>query len=87
MFENLSLPHLLMVLVIVMLLFGAKRIPEIAGSMGKGIKEFKRNINDATREEPSSLTRGASNASTSPGVRSTRAELEEERQSGPKRLS
>ena len=53
MFENLSLPHILMVLMIVMLLFGAKRIPEIAGSMGKGIKEFKKNINDATREEPS----------------------------------
>ncbi len=55
MFENLSLPHILMVLMIVMLLFGAKRIPEIAGSMGKGIKEFKRSINDATREEPSSV--------------------------------
>ncbi len=55
MFENLSLPHIMMVLIIVMLLFGAKRIPEIAGSMGKGIKEFKRNINDATREEPSKL--------------------------------
>ena len=57
MFENLSLPHILMVLMIVMLLFGAKRIPEIAGSMGKGIKEFKKNINDATREDPSNLPR------------------------------
>jgi sec-independent protein translocase protein TatA len=87
MFENLSLPHILMVLIIVMLLFGAKRIPEIAGSMGKGIKEFKRNVNDATREDPSSLTRAGSNASTSPAVRSTQADLEEERQAGPKRLS
>jgi sec-independent protein translocase protein TatA len=83
MFENLSLPHILMVLMIVMLLFGAKRIPEIAGSMGKGIKEFKKNINDATRDEPSSLTRGGSGA----GLRSTQADLEEERQTGPKRLS
>jgi len=83
MFENLSLPHILMVLMIVMLLFGAKRIPEIAGSMGKGIKEFKKNINDATRDEPSSLTRGGSGA----GLRSTQADLEEERQAGPKRLS
>jgi sec-independent protein translocase protein TatA len=57
MFENLSLPHILMVLMIVMLLFGAKRIPEIAGSMGKGIKEFKKNINDATRETPPSVPR------------------------------
>ncbi|HEY8832503.1 MAG TPA: twin-arginine translocase TatA/TatE family subunit [Gemmatimonadaceae bacterium] len=83
MFENLSLPHILMVLMIVMLLFGAKRIPEIAGSMGKGIKEFKKNVNDATRDEPSSLTRGGSGA----GLRSTQADLEEERQAGPKRLS
>lgn len=50
MFENLSLPHILMVLVIVMLLFGAKRIPEIAGSMGKGIREFKKNIHDGVAE-------------------------------------
>jgi len=82
MFENLSLPHILMVLMIVMLLFGAKRIPEIAGSMGKGIKEFKKNINDATREEPSSVTRGDSSV----GTRATRTDLEDERQAGPKRL-
>ncbi len=44
MFENLSLGHLLVVLVIVLLLFGAKRIPEIAGSMGKGINEFKKTM-------------------------------------------
>ncbi|MBX9928937.1 MAG: twin-arginine translocase TatA/TatE family subunit [Gemmatimonadaceae bacterium] len=36
--------------VVVLLLFGAKRIPEIAGSFGKGIKEFKRNMSDAQRE-------------------------------------
>ena len=36
-------------LVVVLLLFGAKRIPEIAGSFGKGITEFKRNLNDAQK--------------------------------------
>ena len=50
MLGNLGFPEILIILVIVLLLFGAKRIPEIAGSMGKGIKEFKKNINDATRE-------------------------------------
>ncbi len=84
MFENLSLPHILMVLVIVMLLFGAKRIPEIAGSMGKGIKEFKRNINDATRDEPPSISRGGSGIS--PAERARQAELDDERLPGPKRL-
>lgn len=86
MFENLSLPHILMVLMIVMLLFGAKRIPEIAGSMGKGIKEFKRNINDATREETSSLVGGGPSATTSPGDRLAQVELDEQRKAGPRRL-
>ena len=41
--------ELIAILLIVLLLFGAKRIPEIAGSMGKGIKEFKRNMSEAER--------------------------------------
>lgn len=50
MLGNLGFPEILIIMVIVLLLFGAKRIPEIAGSMGKGIKEFKKNINEATQE-------------------------------------
>lgn len=50
MFGNLGLPELLIIMVVILLLFGAKRIPEIAGSMGKGIREFKKSINEATRE-------------------------------------
>ena len=38
--------ELLIIFLIVLLLFGANRIPEIARSMGKGIRDFKR----ATRE-------------------------------------
>jgi sec-independent protein translocase protein TatA len=51
MFENLSLPHLLMVLAVAILVFGPKRIPEIAGSMGKGIREFKRHISEVGRPD------------------------------------
>lgn len=36
----------MIMLVIVLVLFGAKRIPEISGSLGKGIREFKRNMSD-----------------------------------------
>jgi sec-independent protein translocase protein TatA len=48
--------EMFLALVVVLLLFGAKRIPEIAGSFGKGIKEFKKNMSDVQREiaEPSS---------------------------------
>ena len=44
MFENLSLPHLLMAVAVAMLLFGPKRIPEIGGSMGKAIREFRKSF-------------------------------------------
>lgn len=52
MFENLSIGHLLVVLVIFLLLFGAKRIPEIAGSLGQGIQSFKKSMTDATSDTP-----------------------------------
>ena len=69
MFENLSLPHLLMVLAVAILVFGPKRIPEIAGSLGKGIREFKRHIGEATRSDSagdsSPLSRSGTNDATS----------------------
>ena len=41
--------EVLLGMVVVLLLFGAKRIPEIAGALGKGINQFKRNINDVDK--------------------------------------
>ena len=49
-FGNIGFTEILVILLIVLLLFGAKRIPEIAGSFGKGIREFKKSMNDASRE-------------------------------------
>ena len=46
MFGNLGFGELMIMLLIVLVLFGAKRIPEISGSFGKGIREFKKNMND-----------------------------------------
>lgn len=48
--QNFGFMEIMIILVIVLLLFGAKRIPEIAGSFGKGINEFKRNLSDAQRQ-------------------------------------
>jgi len=47
---NIGFTELLVVLAIVLVLFGAKRIPELAGGLGKGIREFKRNMSDVQRE-------------------------------------
>jgi sec-independent protein translocase protein TatA len=60
MFNNIGLPEILIILLIVLILFGAKRIPEVAGSLGKGINEFKRNMTEAQRaitEPPRDETR------------------------------
>ena len=50
MFGNLGMGELVVVLIIVLVLFGAKRIPEISASFGKGIREFKKNVNDVERQ-------------------------------------
>ena len=43
---NLGFPEIMMILVVVLLLFGAKRLPEVGSSIGKGIREFKRSLSD-----------------------------------------
>ncbi len=56
---NMGPTEMIIALVIVLLLFGAKRIPEIAGSFGKGIREFKKNMNDVQREIATPAERAA----------------------------
>jgi sec-independent protein translocase protein TatA len=48
MLGNLGMPELLLIMVVVLLVFGAKRLPEIGSSMGKGIREFKRSMKEVT---------------------------------------
>ena len=73
--------EMFLALVVVLLLFGAKRIPEIAGSFGKGIREFKKNMTDVQREIAEPPPRSESLPPASPSVREEHAETKE-----PKRL-
>ena len=41
-----SMPELLVILAIVVLLFGAKKIPDLAKGVGKGIKDFKKAVKE-----------------------------------------
>jgi len=66
MFGDLSFSHILILLLVLVLVFGAKRIPEIGSSLGQGIKEFKRSLKDAG-DEPAP-PRTAPPASTSSSV-------------------
>ena len=53
MFTGLESPsHLILVLAIVLLLFGAKRIPELAKGLGTGIKEFREGISSSDDAKP-----------------------------------
>jgi sec-independent protein translocase protein TatA len=58
---NLGFTEILIILLVVLLLFGARRLPEVGASIGKGIREFKRSLtetqdaimgNDETRNLP-----------------------------------
>jgi len=46
MFGRLGIPELVVILLIIIVIFGANRLPEIGRGIGKGIRNFK----DATRE-------------------------------------
>lgn len=43
-FGPIGLPQILIVLLIILLIFGAKRLPEIGASLGKGIRTFKSSV-------------------------------------------
>ena len=46
MLGNIGFPELLVILLTVLLLFGAKRLPEIARGMGRAIHEFKKGVKE-----------------------------------------
>lgn len=46
MFGSIGIPELIIILVIILLLFGASRLPEIGRGLGKGIKNFKESTKD-----------------------------------------
>ncbi len=48
---NLGLPEMLVIGVAALLLFGPKRLPELAKSLGKGIRDFKKAVSGEGEEE------------------------------------
>jgi sec-independent protein translocase protein TatA len=73
-FGNLGFMEILLILVAVLLLFGAKRLPEIGASFGKSITAFKRGLSDADRAVREEVPRESLNASS---AQSTKAKEEE----------
>jgi sec-independent protein translocase protein TatA len=49
-FGPIGLPEMLIILVIIVLIFGASRLPEIGKGIGQGIKNFKASVKDPVDE-------------------------------------
>ncbi len=45
---GIGLPEILIVLVIIVIIFGVGKLPEIGGALGRGIREFKRSSSEVT---------------------------------------
>ncbi|HET8578341.1 MAG TPA: twin-arginine translocase TatA/TatE family subunit [Methylomirabilota bacterium] len=54
---GLGYQELLLILVIVLILFGAQRLPDLARSLGSSVKEFKKGINEAAKDESTSAAK------------------------------
>ncbi len=50
---NIGGPELIIVLIIFILLFGAKKLPDLGSSVGKSIKNFKKGLDEGGREDQS----------------------------------
>jgi len=50
MFGNLGAGEIILIVLVVLLLFGAKKIPELARGIGKGMSEFKKGLKDVENE-------------------------------------
>ena len=63
MFGGIGMPELLVILVIVLIIFGANKLPQIGEGIGKGIRNFKKNVKekeeiDTTPKNPEQISEG-----------------------------
>ena len=47
---GLGTPEIIGILVLLLLLFGAKRLPELARGLGQGIKEFRKSVKEVSQD-------------------------------------
>ncbi len=67
---NLGTTELVFIGVVLLVLFGAKRLPELGAGLGKGIREFKKSVNEIKHEvntEDVPQIRNSARAQVTPG--------------------
>ena len=65
-FDTLGPGELLIILAVVLLLFGAKRLPEMARSLGRSSREFKKGLRDGADEEEEEKKAAGSKTDSAP---------------------
>jgi sec-independent protein translocase protein TatA len=65
----LRLPELLIILAVLVLIFGARRLPELGSSMGKTIREFRKSLNEHDAAQAPQLPPPAAPGSEPPADR------------------
>jgi len=49
-FGSLGFGEIVLILLVILIVFGPRRLPELGGALGKGIREFKRSVSDIRTE-------------------------------------
>ena len=57
---GIGTPELIIILVIVLLLFGAKKLPELSRSLGSSIKEIRKGVNEGLSDDKNSANQNKS---------------------------
>ncbi|MDP2646988.1 MAG: twin-arginine translocase TatA/TatE family subunit [Desulfobacterales bacterium] len=52
---GIGMPELIIILVIILIIFGAGKLPEIGAGMGKAIRNFKGATSEAEKDEPEKI--------------------------------
>ena len=78
--QNLRAPELILIFLVVLLLFGAKRLPELFKSFGKSIKEFKKATSDIENDVRNAMD---TEDEPTPAARAPRAESKKVEASTP----
>ena len=55
---GIGMPELLIILVIILIIFGVGKLPEIGSALGKGIKNFKKSVSDQNDANPPAKKEG-----------------------------
>ena len=67
--------EIILIMAVILLLFGAKKLPELAKGLGQGIKEFKKATTDVQRDLQSALEEDSTPPPTAPKIAAEKTEI------------